>query len=297
MNKKRPLPPETGFLVDFNAHRVPAALGLNVPPAAAAAMYGVDQAALLAHEATAAEEVSRTARRLLAEPALAEAVDRLPVPPGGTLLTAGDSITIYSYSYAEVLAAMVALRRSQDGIRFVNQAQSGYTSTHGLEQTFTQSLAYQPHLVFINFGVNDNKRFGGEPAGEAGRPEPTLLVSPAAYRANLSAMVRAFKAFSPALPVLLTPTPVIETLVNHNVEFQAMRMTWDNRDLLAAADTVLSIANEEGIPCVDLMSLFGKNPDPALYVADGLHPGPPGHELILRHLLNTVSRWPSHNQA
>jgi acyl-CoA thioesterase-1 len=275
------LPPETTFLIDFNLHWVPAALGLEVSPAAAAAMMEITEAEFMAYATAAEAEVKRTAAGLLDKAELRQAVDQLAIPAGGTVMAVGDSITTYRYSYARLLAAMVAIRRPDDDIRFLNVAQSGYTSTHGLENTFTQFLDHQPDWVFIKFGVNDCKLFGG--------PEAKTLVSLEEYRANMAGIVKAFLNHTPARPVLMTPAPVVEDVVNNNPDFQAMRMTWSNGDIQARADALRELADQQKLPFVDLMVLFGPTPDPALYVADGLHPGPAGQVLILEAVLRTLS--------
>ncbi len=274
------LPPETTFLIDFNLHWVPAALGLNVPPEAAAAMLGITPAAFLDYVSQAEAEVKRTAEELLAQPALQTALDRWSIRPGGVVLAVGDSITTYRYSYARLLEAMTSLRRPEADIRFVNVAQSGYTSTHGLENVYTQFLAHQPDAVLIKFGVNDCKQFGG--------PQAKTLVSPDEYRANLAGMVEAFLQHTPARPILLTPTPVVESITNHLPEFAAMRMTWSNAHLQACAEVVKNLAGRHGLPLVDLMSAFTLQPDPALYLPDGLHPNPAGQRLILEQLLHSL---------
>lgn len=276
------LPPETTFIIDFNLHWVPAALGLDVTPAAAAAMIGISENDFLAYAAAAEAEVNRVAAALLERPELSQAIDQFAVPPGGKVMMIGDSITTYRYSYARLLQAMLTLRRPADRLQFANVAQSGYTSTHGLENVYTQFLAHQPGWVSIKFGVNDCKRFGG--------PQAKLLVSLDEYRANMAGMVDAFLNHTPARPVLLTPTPVVEALVNENPDFQAMRMTWSNADLQARADVVRDLARQKRLPFVDLMSLFGHQPDPTLYVADGLHPGPAGQQLIVATILQTLSK-------
>lgn len=276
------LPPETTFIIDFNLHWVPAALGLDVTPAAAAAMMNISQADFLAYAAVAEAEVTRTADTLLGRPELLPAIDQFAVPAGGKVMMIGDSITTYRYSYARLLQAMLTLRRPADQLHFANVAQSGYTSTHGLENVYTQFLAHQPDWVSIKFGVNDCKRFGG--------PRAKLLVSLDEYRANMAGMVAAFLNYTPARPVLLTPTPVVEQLVNENPDFQAMHMTWSNADLQDRADVVRDLAEQKRLPFVDLMSLFGRQPDPTLYVADGLHPGPAGQQLILATILQTLSK-------
>jgi lysophospholipase L1-like esterase len=279
--KNSQLPAETTFSIDFNLHWVPAALGLDVPPAAAAEMMDISEPEFLAYVAQAEAQVNRSAKILLGKSELAEAVDRLAIPAGGTMMAIGDSITTYRYGYARLLAAMLELRRPNDKIQFLNVAQSGYTSTHGLENSYTQFLTRQPDWVLIKFGVNDGKRFGG--------PQAKTLVSLEAYRANMTAMVEAFLEHSSARPVLLTPAPVIEDVVNNNPDFQAMRMTWSEADIKARAASLHDIAQQHRLPLVDLVELFGDFPDPELYLPDGLHPGPAGHELILEALLRTLS--------
>ena len=271
------LSPETTFMIDFNAHWVPAAQGLDVPPVAAAAIHNITEAQFSAYLARVEKEVNDTAAGLLGEPDMAQTIGNLPIPQDGTLMAIGDSITTYRFGYARLLQAMFTLRRPNDALRFLNVAQSGYTSTHGLENTYSQFLGYQPDWVFIMFGANDCKRFGGSQA--------KTLVSPAEYRHNMTGLVEAFMNFTAARLVLLTPCPVIEVVVNHNPDFAAMRMTWDNANIQACAEVVRELAGRHELPLVDLMDAFGTEPDPALYLPDGLHPGPEGHRLIVERVV------------
>ncbi len=275
------LPPETEFLIDFNVYQVPAIVGLDVPPAAAAEMLGISEARFVGYAAEVETQVGRIAATLLEDPETSRAVDQLAVPTGGTMMTIGDSITTYRLGYARLLEAMVALRRPHDDIRFLNVAQSGYNSTDCLENTYTQFLAHQPDVVFIKLGVNDCKLFGDS--------EVKGLVSLEEYRANMAAMVEAFLAHGRARPTLLTPVPVVEDVVNNNPDFQAMRMAWRNVDIFARANVVRELASQHGLSFVDLVEVFGQSPDSALYLADGLHPGPAGHRLILAAALRALS--------
>ena len=50
----------------------------------------------------------------------------------------GDSITTYRYGYARLFATLLTLVRPDDTIQILNVAQSGFTSIHGLELTYTQ---------------------------------------------------------------------------------------------------------------------------------------------------------------
>ena len=275
------LPPETTFAIDFNLQWVPAALGLEVSPAAAATMLGITAAQFLTYVSQVETAVNRTAANLLDKAELSQAIDQWSIPHAGTVMAIGDSITTYRYGYARLLAEMLALRRPDDHVQFLNVAQSGYTSTHGLENTYTQFLAHQPDWVLFKFGVNDCKQFGG--------PQAKTLVSLEEYQANMAGMVEAFLKYTPARPILLTPAPVVENVTNRNPDFQAMRMTWSNAVIQTRADVVRDLADHHNLPFVDLMDTFGDNPDPTLYVADGLHPGPAGHVLILEAILRTLA--------
>lgn len=274
------LPPETAFLVDFNLHMVPAALGLAVPDDAAASMFSTTPEQIRRYTAAVDRRVRLAAFEMLSSPDDAFAIDRLSLPEGGLVMAIGDSITTYRWGYARLLAAMLELRRPLDQLRFLNLAQSGYTSTHGLETTYTQFLAHQPDWVLIKFGVNDCKQFGD--------PLARTLVSLDEYRANLAAIVAAFQRFTPARIILLSPTPVVESIVNSYPDFAPMRMTWDNRNLKACADAVGELAAQHGLTFVDLFSLFDPSPDPVYYLPDGLHPGPSGHKLMARRVLRVL---------
>jgi lysophospholipase L1-like esterase len=224
--------------------------------------------------------VRQTAKRLLEKPDLARALEHLDRVVAGTLMTVGDSITTYRRGYAPILKAMLELQKPERQLRFVNVGQSGYTSTHGKELTFTQLLSQQPDLVTIKFGANDSKHFGS--------PNEPSLVSEGEYRENIDAMVRGFQNHTKARIVLLSPTPVIESLVNSSLAYQAVHMTWDNADIRGFGAVLKDIAQKRGLSFVDLYSIFGDTPNKTLYLEDGLHPSPEGHELMLSKLLLTL---------
>jgi lysophospholipase L1-like esterase len=89
---------------------------------------------------------------------------------------------------------------------------------------------------------------------------------------------------------LLTPAPVIEDLVNENPDYAAMRMIWDNADIRACAAAIHDLARQHQLPVVDLFAAFGSNSQPALYLADGLHPNALGQQLILKQVLQVVEQ-------
>ncbi len=279
------LSPESAFQIDFNFHQVPSALAVNIPPEAAAAMLNITAAQFTAYVDQAFAECTRVARGLLDKPGTVEAIRKLKTPRNGaisTIMTVGDSITTYRYGYAEILLALLGLVEPEQPIQFYNHGRSGYTSTHGLEHTYTQYLAQKPDWVFLKYGANDTKRFGGS--------QGKLLVSREEYTANMTQIIDAFLRIGSQI-IVLTATPIVEPVVNTNPEFQAITMTWDNADLQACADALKTITNQRNVPLVDLVSLFTLNPDPALYVPDGLHPGPAGHRIIIENVLKAVRAY------
>ena len=104
----------------------------------------------------------------------------------------------------------------------------------------------------------------------------------------MAGIVDAFRRFTTARIVLLTPTPVVEEVVNTLPDFQPMRMTWSNQDIEACAEVVRSLGRRHSLPVVDLVQVFGLNPAPDLFLLDGLHPNPAGHQIMLRHVLRAL---------
>jgi lysophospholipase L1-like esterase len=283
MTELTPLSADQAFQIDFNFQQVPSALAIDIPPEAAAAMLHISADQFNAYVASAAANCASIAEKLLSNASHCAAVQRLKVAKNGavsTVMTVGDSITTYRYGYAEILQALLKLVEPEKPVQFYNHGRSGYTSTHGLEHTYTQYLAQRPDWVFLKYGANDTKRFGKNPG--------KLLVSRDEYRANLSTIIDGFLSVG-AQVIVMTPTPVVEPIVNNNPDFQTWLMGWDNRDIQACADGLHDITAARGVPLIDLCALFSLTPDPALYLPDGLHPGPAGHALIIEQVLNQIS--------
>ncbi len=273
------------FLVDFNIADVPACVGLEAGPGAAAALFGLGLDVYEAYTAEVQAEVEARARRLLDDAVPAAAIDAFPIRPGGTLLFVGDSITAYRRSYPRLLAAMLAERRPSDGIRVVNGGRSGFTTQHGLELTYVQFLGLAPDVVAVGIGGNDCKRFGAT-AGDPGR----RLVQPDEYRRNLSGIVDAFLRYTAARVVVAGPAPVASRVADANPDFAAQRVHWENADLRECSGIAAEVSAQHGLTFVDHMTALGPELEPRLYLADGLHPGPEGHVLMLREMLDAIGR-------
>ena len=281
MEEQGLVPPGIRTAIEFNTYEVPAELGIAMPPQAAACVLGITENQFLDQVNSLAAKVEQDARKLMGEPDVATIVSQLPLTHGNTVMAIGDSVTTYRRSYAELLRLLLALCRPDDEIKFINHAQSGYTSTHARRSTYLQYIKEQPNLVLILLGGNDCERFGGATA-------PTL-VSFDEYRQNMEAIIQAFRDNTSARLVVLTPVPVVESMLHRVADFARSQLTWRNADLQICADTLQSLALQYRLPLVNLISAFGPEPLPALYFPDGLHPGPKAHRIILKQLLQTVA--------
>lgn len=262
-----PLSDDAQFLVNFNVQDVAISAGLDISVEAGADILGLAVADMAAYIAEVDEAVASTAIDLLKTDASIQAMVR-ELSQYKRVLTIGDSITTYRYSYARLLKHLLP---NSD---VINQGYSGYTSNHGLELTHTRFVQLQPDVVFIKYGVNDCKRFGGA--------DGRTLVSLDEYRGNLTGIIQAFQRYTSARVVLLTPTPVIEPITDANPVYQDMYMTWTNDDLGAFANAVRELSAAHNTGYVDLFTLFGTEPDPSMYVEDGLHPNFAGQQAMLR---------------
>ncbi len=64
-----------------------------------------------------------------------------------------------------------------------------------------------------------------------------------------------------------------------------MRLHWRNANLATYAEIIRNLAVKHNVRVVDLMAAFGLDPDPTLFLPDGLHPNPAGHQIIAEHTL------------
>ena len=243
---------------------------------AVAQLYGLDvehYRAIRSHFDTVAREA---AEELLADAALAAAVDRLPFRPQATLIGIGDSFTDDLQSWLEILRHVLALRRSRDQIQVINAAVSARTSTDVLHYVMP-SLVLRPDWIFCLVGGNDAKRIGPEPA--------KTLVGVEETAENLDALQRLAAAQTEAEWVWITPGTVDEARIAAFPGFQQGQSTWRNADLLAIGDQIRS--RPELV--VDIQSRFGNPAAPELLGPDGLHPSLAGQKVIARAVIERLT--------
>jgi lysophospholipase L1-like esterase len=253
--------------------------------AALAAAYRSDAATVSSLREGFRRRAEVAAEELMRDAALLEAVRRMPVPDGGTVVAIGDSITDDYLSWAEILRHCIRLTRP--GVRVVNAGISGDTTAGTLRRLYG-IVELAPDLVVTLLGTNDCQRHG---------PELELLVAPNESARNLSAIARWLRSAG-ARCVWITPPPVLEDALVRAVGERPFRV----RD--ADVSAVARIVRELDGPVVDLRARLGEPPPAELFMDDGVHPSPAGQTAIaaalLRRLADQASvagSTPSQNQS
>lgn len=232
-----------------------------------AAILGMDVATHRAIKERFDATARAAARELLAEPGVADRVDRLPFRPGETVIALGDSFTDDLQSWFEILRHLVNERRPADAIRFINAGISAYTTAMSLRQA-VPLLARRPGWVICCLGGNDAARIG---------PAPNkTLVSLTETAANLEALRRLAAALTDARWVWMTPPTLVEERIDAFPPFRQGQSSWRNADIVAIADAIRRFPE----PVVDLVATFGLPADPSLQGPDGLHPTLAGQRAI-----------------
>jgi acyl-CoA thioesterase I len=202
------------------------------------------------------------ALELLADPAFAARVDRLPFRPNEPVIALGDSFTDDLQSWFEILRHLVAERRPVDAIRCINAGISAQTTAMALRQ-FAPLLAQHPGWILCCLGGNDAVRIGRTPT--------KTLVSLAESAANLEAMRHLAASLTSAQWAWITPPPLIEARIDAFPPFQQGQSSWRNADISAIADVMRRFPE----PVIDLAESFGLPADPALQGPDGCIPRSP----------------------
>ena len=275
-----PSPPATGaaeleLLVRFE--HPPKFLAVKELPGAAfmtrecqAPLYGVSAEELARIRSALEGATAAAAQALLTEPGIRDAVAAFPVPPGGTFVALGDSITDDLQSWAEILRhCLTAVRPGE--VTVINAGISGDTTVDALARLYGIS-ELRPDLVIAMLGTNDCQRHG---------PHEALLVPPEASLANVHEITR-WLATAGARVVWLTPPPVDEPAL--------ARATGDRPFTLRAAD-VRRVS--DALLASDLTVTDAGSTLPAAdLLPDGVHPSLTGQTKIARHTLTTLATRP-----
>lgn len=242
-----------------------------------AALFGLDADAYRSIRGRYAARARQAARELIAEPAFAALVDRLPFRAGEVVVGLGDSITDDDQSWLEIMRVLLGSRRAEDRIRVVNAGVSGDTTAQMIAR-FLDVVVEEPDWIICMAGTNDARLHGAFPT--------KVLVSLEETEKNLDMLQHMAATQTLARWIWMTPTAVIEELVADHWMLSGFELRWRNEDLVAVGDVIC----QRGEPVVDLRWAFGEPPDPRFLLPDGLHPSLEGQVAITRALVERLVR-------
>ena len=203
-------------------------------------------------------EASEAASALLADQAVAEMFDRLPVQKGAKVMAFGDSLTSDPQSWAVILREMFARRRPTDDISVTISAVGGETTTHGLVR-FAEIAKVQPDWVLFLFGTNDARTQG---------PQPTkTLVHHEETARNIAELRERVASETNARSVWITPPATNEEQVAAHWGLSRFGVRFRNEDL----GRVATIVRDGNAPVIDVFAALGSPPSSDLLMDDGLH--------------------------
>jgi acyl-CoA thioesterase-1 len=240
-----------------------------------AALFGLDLETYRSIRGRYAARARRAARELIAEPAFAALVDRLPFRAGDVVVGLGDSITDDDQSWLEIVRALLQSRRAEDRIRVVNAGVSGDTTAQMIAR-FLDVVVEEPDWIICMAGTNDARLHGALPT--------KVLVSLEETERNLDMLQHMAVTQTRARWTWMTPTLVVEERIAGHWMLSGFELSWRNEDLLAISDVICRRAE----PVVDLRQAFGEPPDPRYLLPDGLHPSLEGQTAIVRALVERL---------
>jgi lysophospholipase L1-like esterase len=177
----------------------------------------------------------------------------------------GDSVTVgkgfsgvdEDTNYVTVLGHL--LRKAGTSTRLTASALDGLDSGYALRRFDRMVTRLTPNIVGISIGLNDAK-----PAGNRDKCDPD------SFTQNLSHLVERCLEID-AHPVLSTPPPRTDS---------ENTMGRGTTVMAPYAECVRHVANLYYLPLVDVYHAFASRHDLSSLLPDGLHPGPPGHQII-----------------
>jgi len=217
-------------------------------------------------------EAREAASELLADPAVASMVDRLPLRKGARVVAFGDSLTSEPQSWVVILSELLAARRAADGISVTISAVGGDTTTHGLVR-IGEVLGQQPDWVLFLIGTNDARTQG---------PHPTkTLVHHEETARNIAELRQRLSRETKARAVWITPPAVNEEQVAGHWGLARFGVRFRNEDLARVAKIVRDIDGA----AIDIFSTLGTPPPSELLMGDGLHFTVAGQKRVALELL------------
>lgn len=223
-----------------------------------AALLGLPSEGYTAELGRMKAEAREAASELLADPAVASMVDRLPLRRGAKVVAFGDSLTSDPQSWAVILSELLGARRPADGISVTISAVGGDTTTHGLVR-IGEVVGQQPDWILFLIGTNDARTQGPHPS--------KMLVHHEETARNIAELRQRVSRETKARAVWITPPAVNEEQVAGHWGLARFGARFRNEDLARVAKIVRDVDGA----AIDVFSTLGTPPPADLLMGDGLH--------------------------
>lgn len=187
-------------------------------------------------------------------------------------------------TYADLLRAELPARGHN--VDVINAGVRGNTSEDGRRRFAADVLAQHPHVVIIQFGINDAAvDVWKDP------PSTTSRVAMDRFIANLSTFIEQLRR-QDATPLLMTPNPLHWTpellALYGKPPYRPADVDGFNPILREYVEAVRALAAQTATPMIDIFALFECLSLPDLLL-DGIHPNASGHRLVADQLLSVLA--------
>lgn len=204
---------------------------------------------------------------------------RLTCPSQTRIACVGDSITYGATirdkshdSYPAQLGTMLGRKYSVK-----NFGASGYTLQESCDRPYTshkrykKSLDFKPDVVLIMLGSNDTK--------------PYNWISTEAFQDDYRQLILSYREL-PSRPdvILMTPASVFPENFNPAKPYKIRAGVAGE-----AAKAVRELANELGLPFIDIHEVTASHPE--FFLQDGVHPNELGAKAIARTVYEALKDW------
>lgn len=216
---------------------------------------------------------------------------------GSRLVFLGDSITdmnwgrneidrnhYLGHSYVFLLAGRLGVEMPEARLDFYNRGKSGNAVWQLRERWQQDAIDMRPDLLSILIGTND--------VGQ-GLRNPDRTITPEAFEEDYRFILEASRKANPDLRLVLMDPFVLPTgpLAKEQAYLQRRGLTDQMRAVVARLAGEYDAVH---VPTQDIFDAAAAAAGSENWIWDGIHPLPPGHELIARHWLEAVSaRWPA----
>ncbi len=193
---------------------------------------------------------------------------------GDRIVWFGDSITA-AMAYARYVEDFFLLRRPDLQMSYVNAGIGGHSAWNGLERIDRDVLAYQPNVVFINFGMNDAGYFDNS--------------SHANFFPNMDSIIARLKAAGVRKIVWIDPSPIDLVGVAGGNKLYARQKNLEKYTYAMhqrPSDPDVIIINWQG-PLKQTLKNLGAGSSLRL-ISDRIHPGPAGHAIMATQILRGI---------